>query len=247
MIHGIYLVLAAIPLAAAADGRPARPAAEAGSRVTSPSPDAADSEARPAPRSASELRAAVFSAVRRRQRVGEDDLEQAALELLGLYEEVRESERLPRTHRVRLLHVLAERLGEFAFRLQPESRREAGPGGYAVRGGAEMRGDRRPAFLAQPVGPPAPGRARAAAPMAGPPGGAGPLAGPQPGGGAAGDYGEQLADLIRRTIAPSTWDTMGGPGTIHYWQPGQAMVVRQRQDVHQQIGDLFRQLERVNR
>jgi hypothetical protein len=66
-------------------------------------------------------------------------------------------------------------------------------------------------------------------------------------GGLPADNGEQLVDLIRRTIAPSTWDVNGGPGTIYYWRPGRALVIRQTSEVHEDVADLLQQLERMSR
>ena len=47
-------------------------------------------------------------------------------------------------------------------------------------------------------------------------------------GGAMGppDYGPALVELIQRTIAPGFWDVNGGPGTIVYYAPLRALVVR---------------------
>ena len=61
-------------------------------------------------------------------------------------------------------------------------------------------------------------------------------------GGAPRSNGQDLIDLIQNTIAPESWDVMGGPGTIMYWEPGFALVVRQTDDVHEQIGGLRRVL-----
>ena len=42
-------------------------------------------------------------------------------------------------------------------------------------------------------------------------------------------------------------DVNGGLGSIYYWQPGRALVVRQTGAAHDDIGNLLRQLEQVNR
>jgi hypothetical protein len=55
-------------------------------------------------------------------------------------------------------------------------------------------------------------------------------------GGLGEDEGEALVELIRSTIAPDTWDTAGGPGTIYYWKQWQVLVVRQTEEVHWLIG-----------
>lgn len=61
-------------------------------------------------------------------------------------------------------------------------------------------------------------------------------------GGAPRSNAQDLIDLIQNTIAPESWDVMGGPGTIMYWEPGFALVIRQTDDVHEQIGGLRRVL-----
>ncbi len=59
------------------------------------------------------------------------------------------------------------------------------------------------------------------------------------------DYGQHLVDLIQKTIAPSTWDVNGGLGSIYYWRPGRALVVRQTGEVHDNMGGVLDQLRRV--
>ena len=67
------------------------------------------------------------------------------------------------------------------------------------------------------------------------------------GGQANNDYGEELVDLIQKTIAPSTWDVNGGLGSIYYWRPCRAMIIRQTGDVHDQIGGVLQQLGKAGR
>lgn len=55
-------------------------------------------------------------------------------------------------------------------------------------------------------------------------------------GGGVGDYGDDLVNLIENTIAPEFWDTVGGPGTIMYYRPLYALVVRATSEVHHSIG-----------
>lgn len=56
------------------------------------------------------------------------------------------------------------------------------------------------------------------------------------GGGAAGGLqAENLIDLIQRTIHPDHWDVHGGPGTIVYFAPLQALVVRASSEVHRNL------------
>lgn len=65
------------------------------------------------------------------------------------------------------------------------------------------------------------------------------------GGTANDDHGPVLVDLIQKTVAPRHWAPHGGPGTIHYWRPGRALVIRASDEVHGQIGDVLRQLQRA--
>ncbi len=54
-----------------------------------------------------------------------------------------------------------------------------------------------------------------------------------------GDYGQELLDLIERTISPPIWESNGGPATIVYFQPRHALVVRATQDTHRDLGRLL--------
>jgi len=61
------------------------------------------------------------------------------------------------------------------------------------------------------------------------------------------DNGDQLVELIQRTVAPASWDVNGGPGVAYYWRPGQALVIRQRSEAHEQLGGLLNQLQQAGR
>ena len=74
-----------------------------------------------------------------------------------------------------------------------------------------------------------------------------------PGGGMPGgqgnqdwDYGQDLVDLIQKTIAPESWDINGGPGSIYYWKQQRAIVVRAGLEAHEQISDLIEQMNRMS-
>ena len=58
-------------------------------------------------------------------------------------------------------------------------------------------------------------------------------------GGAAVNDAQQLIELIQRTIMPEFWDRNGGPGTIVYYAPVHALVVRAARGVHQRLGGLL--------
>jgi hypothetical protein len=59
------------------------------------------------------------------------------------------------------------------------------------------------------------------------------------------DHGEALVELIQKTISPSSWDVNGGLGSMYYWRPGRALVVRATDEVHGQVGDVLNQLQRA--
>jgi general secretion pathway protein D len=56
---------------------------------------------------------------------------------------------------------------------------------------------------------------------------------------------ESLIDLITSTIKPTSWDTVGGPGSIAQFETNLSLVVSQTQDVHDDIVDLLEQLRKL--
>jgi len=64
------------------------------------------------------------------------------------------------------------------------------------------------------------------------------------GGAALADF-DSLIDLIVTTVAPTTWEEVGGTGTIAPFENQLSLVVSQTQDVHEQIADLLAQLRRM--
>ncbi len=64
------------------------------------------------------------------------------------------------------------------------------------------------------------------------------------GGAAAADF-DSLIELITTTVAPDTWDEVGGPGSISSFETNLSLVVSQTQEVHEQIADLLEQLRRL--
>ena len=66
------------------------------------------------------------------------------------------------------------------------------------------------------------------------------------GGGAADDDdGDELVELIETVIAPDSWDVNGGPGSIYYWKNWRVLIVRQTDEVHENLGGAIEQLRRV--
>ncbi len=70
-------------------------------------------------------------------------------------------------------------------------------------------------------------------------------AGPGGAGGAALADFDSLIELITTTIQPTTWDEVGGPGSIADFPTNLSLVVSQTQEVHEEIVDLLEQLRRM--
>ena len=66
------------------------------------------------------------------------------------------------------------------------------------------------------------------------------------GGGMVEDHGQELVDLIEHTIRPDFWETAGGPGSIFYFKPLMAIVVRATDEVHGSVSGLVDGLRRAS-
>ena len=67
--------------------------------------------------------------------------------------------------------------------------------------------------------------------------------GAAPGGNAAErESAQQLMDVITGSIQPESWEDYGGNGVIRYFALGHALVITATSDVHNNVGDLIRQL-----
>ena len=64
------------------------------------------------------------------------------------------------------------------------------------------------------------------------------------GGGQQADF-DSLMQLITSTIQPTSWDEVGGPGSIAEFPTNLSLVISQTQEVHEQIVDLLEQLRRL--
>ena len=53
--------------------------------------------------------------------------------------------------------------------------------------------------------------------------------------------------MIQTVIFPASWDVNGGPGSAYYWRPGRAMVIRQTDEIHRQIGGVLMQMGKAGR
>jgi hypothetical protein len=169
-----------------------------------------------------ELRKAVHEALKRSAPASNPDPYVVAPELIALYQELRFDTQVEEFDRKRLLGLLRNRLVAMIDRLEKPTGAKAAAAPKTV----ETRGD----VLAQQA-PPAAGGLGAGGPNPGGNAGAGQGAPP--------DYGPMLVDLIKRTIAPSTWDDVGGPGSIYYYRPLRVLVIRQTGEVHEKIGGVM--------
>jgi general secretion pathway protein D len=68
--------------------------------------------------------------------------------------------------------------------------------------------------------------------------------GPPSAGGSIQNF-QPLIDLIQSTVAADTWDVVGGQGAIRPFETNLSLVVRQTQEVHEEIADLLEQLRRL--
>lgn len=56
---------------------------------------------------------------------------------------------------------------------------------------------------------------------------------------------ESLINLIKSTIAPDSWDDVGGTGSMKFFTQNQSLVVQSTQDIHEQVAELLSQLRKM--
>lgn len=204
----------------------------------------ADAEAalheKPSSASKASLEVWVRQALRRWAGVTDEKAHLAAGEFLQLYRKLRADRSLVPSMRTELQMKVRWRLVRLAEQISRHHARQArsasGLGAKPTMSvpGAARLSQGRPTWLGQ-AGPGGwgPGYRQQGQPAAalGPAGNVG-----------VPDYGPALVDLIQRTIAPDSWDIRGGPGSIYYWRPGRALVVRQTTEAHEAVEDALGQL-----
>jgi len=215
------------------------------------SPVAAVKPSQAAPRTGRELGAAVQAALRRWARPSDQQADQAATEFLALYSELQQDQGLSRSAREQLRLTVRSRLVRLADQITRRVAREKREAARSPTVASVRTPVGKQSTLAQWGA--AAGR-RIGGALGGPGFGGAAVGGMGfPGGGfgagmgQSADYGPQLVDLIQRTVAPSSWDVNGGPGTIYYFRPSRALVVRQTDEVHGQLSDALEQLQRAGR
>jgi Na+-transporting methylmalonyl-CoA/oxaloacetate decarboxylase gamma subunit len=223
-VTGVKIVLAALSglalLVAAAS------AAERGTAAPGPVKQDAVEQAPESP-----WAARTHAALRRESSTRGLDQEQAIRDLAALYTTMEKAKGIDPAERTELCGLIRGRLSSTADRIgkrlakQSKGRAESAQPAHAVQraGGGKGSGEKLSASGSS---------ARYA-------GGTHPGAG---GGQQVVDHGLELVELIQHTIAPSTWDVNGGNGTIVYFAPRQALVVRQTAEVHGDLLDVIRNL-----
>jgi hypothetical protein len=216
------LALALLCQAATADtssGSPSPSAASQGTQPATPSRDLAGAV----------LADAIQNALRRWSHPVGGEATKAAQELLPLYQQLLRDTTLAASQRDSLRIRLRYRLLDLANQINARAAHEARIAANAPAS-VKIPADRS-ANLAQ-VGPANPGAG------IGPP--AMMASDPE-------DGGDQLVDLIQKTIAPASWDVNGGQGVIRLWRPGKALVIRQSTEVHEGLNGLVGQLQQAGR
>jgi hypothetical protein len=186
------------------------------------------------PRSGPELQQAVRDALRRFARTSDQEADAAAHELIVLYKELEQDRLLGTAPRQELRTKVRNRLAQLALQISKRQAREARQDKNRPQ---SVRLDKSGTVLGQWGG---------GAGQPGMGGGMGGAGGVGNNANATPDNGEDLVSLIQTTIAPKSWDANGGAGTIYYWKSQHALVVRNTQEVHQDISDVLEQLNRAS-
>ncbi len=171
---------------------------------------------------AGQLRTAVHDALRREATSRDAAHESALRKLLALYRGLEQDTQLGDAERRQLRWLLRNRLARGSRALK--SQLANGPASSKATPAVPSKAAKLPkaddGILAQrPQAPGPPAAARSAQ-----------------------QNGQELVDLIQKTIAPSTWDVNGGPGVIRFFENKQSLVIRQTDEVHGQLGEVIRQL-----
>lgn len=240
-----------ILLVAAAGAVPAEATNSASSGSTAPQAKSTAPETvatQPASKSAKELRQAVADGLRRANSAKPAERPAAVSSLVDLFRELGRDQQLPAKERQRMGVEIRSRLQRFATQLRHDlthnSQRSGDPKAGAAGGPAAEGLNDLVDLIEKTIGPDDWVLAQRIGGAAGQPGAAGGQGGQA--GGAFGGIdqqteanGQALVDLIQNTVAPDSWDVRGGPGTIIYYNPLRALVIRQTGEGHDTIGDVL--------
>lgn len=172
----------------------------------------------------------------------------AIRELCTLYGEVMQSKDLPKDEWLRLKALIWSRLTRVKTEITNRQARERKAAELAAKKAARTGQDASPteSQAAREATLAVASQMTAVSQAAGGPGAIFVQAGGAFGGGiGTGDYGDELVDLIEKTISPDSWDVAGGPCSIVYVQHLHVLVVSAPDDVHGDVGGLMDALREV--
>ncbi len=69
--------------------------------------------------------------------------------------------------------------------------------------------------------------------------------GPQPAGGAAWADSDSMIDMIKSTVRPTSWDDVGGAGSIALFEPTLNIVINATEDMHEEIDVVLDRLRKL--
>ncbi len=192
-----------------------------------------------------ETRNAIRDTMRREAQTKDPaERERAIRELAKLLTEVRRDTQLTQDEQKRLHALLWSRLTRIKNELKAKMKREA----RAARRAGGPAGDDDVILAApenQQLAAVVSQQFSLASQLTGGPGAVVVRSGEAFGGGSSPDHGEVLVELIESTIAPDTWESAGGHGSIYYFYPLQCLVIRQTGEIHGNAGDLLDGLRRA--
>jgi hypothetical protein len=58
------------------------------------------------------------------------------------------------------------------------------------------------------------------------------------------DY-DSLIEMLTTTVDPTSWDEVGGPGSVAVFEMSRSLVISQTQEVHEEISQMFQTLRRI--
>ena len=193
-------------------------------------------------RQGKELYRAVYATLKKWALAKEEiECQQAAIELLSVYEELFGDTQLPEDTQSTLRTLVRCRLKSLSQTLSVYNKKRGDVQRKAAI--AQSRAAKRPANLSLPDG-----KAVAEGQAFGAQRGKNPVDDNWFGTGSSNnnaDCGEDLVELIQNTIRRPTWQANGGNASIYYYRQLRALVVSQTQEGHEEIERLLEALRRA--
>jgi len=251
-------ILSLLLVAAVGGGASAAADSSASSSANASAPESKTGYAIVAPaspgRTPSQWRQAIADAMRKANSAKPGERSPAVEALVALFNELGQDQQLSPAERGRLGAEIRSRLSRFAnqfrYELAHPAQRAAASANSAAGGAAADGLDNLVDLISKTIGPQdwvlaqriaQPGQQGAQA------GAAANRNGGAFGGGIEADVdanGQALVGVIQDTIAPDSWDIRGGPGSIVFYGPLRALIVRQTGEGHEAMGDLLNALHK---